>query len=763
MILVYLTCLPFGAFSKVASKAQWPSVTQLAETKDMMIEKIIIKGAQRVEVETIKSYLLVRKGDFFKQARLDRSLKSLFATGLFADVSFSFKGATLIINVLENPLINRVAFEGNDSREDEELASEISLRSRVIYTRTKVQNDVKRILSIYQKNGRFAAKVEPKVVQLPQNRIDLIFEINEGETTEINSVRFVGNQNFSDSKLREVIRTKKTAWWRFLSNDDIFDKDRIALDQELLRRFYMSDGYADFRVLSSVAELTPDKKTFFITFTLEEGPRYRFGKIDINAKLRDLKSNKLADLITIEKGDWFDISAIDKMTNAINGRVGELGYAFVDVRSKMKRSKVAKDIDIIFEVVEGPRVFVERIDISGNVRTIDKVIRREFKVIEGDAFNSTKLKRSKQRIENLGYFEKVAIRKTQGSSPDKTVIKTEVEEQSTGTINIGAGYSSTIGVLGEFGISERNFLGKGQKLALKTTLATTKSQIDLSFTEPYFLDRELSAGFDVFHTKQDFQNESSFDLQRSGLGLRTGYPITDDLSQSWKYLVRRSKTESVPSSASTLIKAAEGTETLSEITHAINYNQLDSSVNPTDGYFIGLTTNLAGAGGSQKHLKNFFRGEVYHKIAEQWIGSLKGNVGYALGLGEDLHLLERFHLGGNNLRGFENRGADPRDTGTDDALGGEWIYSASLSLTFPFGLPTDIGILGRVFTDFGGIGGVTPSNSTTRDPGSVRASTGVGLTYTSPLGPIGMDYGIPFIKESFDKEQGFRLTFGARF
>ena len=737
-----------------------PSVKKVTQP---IIEEIIIEGAQRVEPSTIKSYLLVRKGDLFNQARLNRSLKSLFATSLFSDVSFSLQKANLIIQVVENPLINRVAFEGNNARTDEELGTEMNLRPRVIFTRTKIQNDVERILTIYRRTGRFAAKVEPKLIQLPQNRVDLIFEINEGDITNVESVRFVGNQKISDDTLSSVIKTKESAWWRFLSDDDVYDPDRLNYDIALLRKFYLTEGYADFRVLSSSAELTPNKKRFFITFSINEGKRYRVDNVSVNANLRGLKVEELSDNVIIQKGDWYDVEIVEKVVDKLTHKIGELGHAFVDVRPKIKRDRKTGGINIIFEIKEGPRVFVEKIDISGNVRTMDKVIRREFRIIEGDAFNSSKLRRSKQRIENLGYFEKVNLQNKQGSSKDKAIVKVEVEEKSTGSISVGAGFSSSVGALAEFGISEKNFLGKGQKLNLKTTIASSKSQIDLSFTEPYFLDQDVSSGIDLFHSRQDFQSVSSFDMQRTGLGLRIGYPVNENLRQNWAYLIRKATIKDIDSSASSLIQKTKGTEYLSQLQHVITHDKLDKQLEPTEGYLLALTTSLAGLGGGLQHLNNHIRGQKYYSIADEWVASLSGGAGYVFGIGIDVHLLERFHLGGNNLRGFESRGADPRDTATDDALGGEWIYTGSLQLRFPVGLSKDFGVSGRAFTDLGGIGSLSPTNSTTKDPGSIRLAPGLGLSWLSPMGPILLDFGFPVLKESYDNIEYVRVSFGTRF
>ena len=734
---------------------------QLAQSS--AVRQILIEGAQRIEPDTVKSYILIREGDNFDASRLDTSLKSLFATGLFADVSIDRRGDILVVKVVENPVINRIAFEGNDKIANDTLELEVTLRPRVIYTRTKVQNDVKRILTLYRRNGRFAASVEPKIIQLPQNRIDLIYEISEGSLTEVESIRFVGNKMFSDLKLREVIRTKETDWWRFLSNDDTYDPDRITLDRELLRRFYLTDGFADFRVTSALAELTTDRKDFFVTFTVDEGTRYQFNKLEINARLRDLKKEDLVDVIEIEAGEWYDISAVDQIVDNLTNRVGDLGYAFVDVRPRVNRDRENKTIDVTFEVVESPRAFVERIDISGNIRTLDKVIRREFQIIEGDAFNSSKLRRSKKRLESLGFFAKVNMEQRPGSAPDKAVIKVEVEEKSTGNISIGAGFSSSVGPIGDFGITENNFLGRGQNLALNLQLASTRSEIDLAFTEPYFLDREIRAGFDVFHLIQDLQDTSSFDLKRSGFGLRAGYPITEELRQDWKYGFSKTTIGSVDTTASTLVKDVTVIKYKSEVSHSVGFDKRDNSYSPTEGYFLNLDTAIAGLGGNVKYARNILRGATYYEFKDQWVLTVGGRFSHVAGLGQDVSILDRFHLGGDNLRGFANSGAGPRDTATDDSLGGEWLYNGSAELAVPLGLPAELGISGRMFTDFGAAGKLSPKNSTTVDDGNLRLSSGIGMTWVSPFGPLGVDYGIPLLKKDYDAIENFRINFGTRF
>lgn len=750
----------FGLIVAVLIAVQ--SVPGQAQGNDA-IRAIAVEGAARVEAETVRSYLLVREGDSFDPLRIDRSLKSLFSTGLFADVSLKREGDTLIVSVVENPVINRIAFEGNNRIKDEELAAEISLKSRVIYTRSKVQNDVNRIQTIYQKSGRFAVTVEPKIIQLPQNRVDLVYEVDEGTLTEVQNIRFVGNRIFDDGDLQEIIRTRETRWYRFLSSDDTYDPDRITFDRELLRRYYLKNGYADFRVLSSIAELTPDRSQFFITFTIEEGQRYKFGDITLNADLRDLKAEDVAEKMTLTTGDWYDATAVDETVEALTEAAGNIGYAFVNVRPNVDRNEETGDIDIAFDIEEGPRVFVERINVSGNVRTLDEVVRREFRVVEGDAFNAAKLRRSLTRIEDLDFFEKVTMTQAPGSAPDKAVVNVEVEEKSTGSLSVGAGYSSEAGALGEFGIRERNLLGRGQDLSLNVTLSQKQSQINLSFTEPHFLNRDISAGVDVFNTTTDNQSSSSYDTKTSGGSLRFGYPVTSQLSQSWRYTLKSSKVSNVPSDASIYIKNQEGTSLRSELGHSIFYDRRNSKVNPTEGYFARMSNDLAVLGGNNNYIRNSVKGGYYYKIADGWVTKTRAGVGLITGVGEDVNLLDRFFVGGDSLRGFKSSGVGPRDTSTSDSLGGEFMYTGSVEMSVPLGLPQELGITGKVFTDAGSLMTVNPSGVDIVDQGSLRSSVGVGVTWVSPVGPISLDFAQAIMKETYDQTEAMRVNFGTKF
>ena len=432
-----------------------------AAAQGSAIETVLVEGNERIEADTVRSHLSIGPGDPFDPAVVNESLKNLFATGLFADVAIRREGNVLVVTVVENPIINRVVFEGNQEIDDSELEAEIQLRPRAVYTRPRVQSDLQRLSEIYRRNGRFAATIVPKVIQLPQNRVDLVFEVNEGPVTGVQRINFIGNSRFSDSALRDVIRTRESAWYRFATTDDTYDPDRLTFDRELLRRFYLANGYVDFRVISAVAELTPDRSDFIITFSLEEGERYRVAAIDVESRLRDLTPEHLLPIIEIESGDWYDADEAEGTVLLLTEVIGSRGYAFVEVTPRIDRNREANTVDLSFTIDEGPRVYVERIDIVGNVRTSDEVIRREFRLAEGDAFNSALVRRSRQRIMNLGFFDKVDIVTGEGSAPDRSVLMVEVSEVPTGEISFGAGVSSTDGLLGDISIRERNLLGEG--------------------------------------------------------------------------------------------------------------------------------------------------------------------------------------------------------------------------------------------------------------------------------------------------------------
>lgn len=728
-----------------------------------VIRQIVIQGAQRIERETILSYLSLREGDAIDAARVNRSLKTLFATGLFADVAIHQEGRDLVVRVVENPIINRVAFEGNKRVTDEVLETETQLRPRVVYTRTRVQSDVKRILEVYRRSGRFAARVEPKVIQKDQNRVDLVYEIEEGPDTGVHKIGFIGNRFFSDSALREEILTKETRWYRFFSTADTYDPDKLTFDRELLRRFYLANGFADFRVSSAVAELSEDRTGFFLTFTVEEGERYQFGDFEIVSKIKDVDPEPLKALVELENGDWYNANLVEETVLKLTDTVGSQGYAFVDISPVIDRDRENKKINITFEINDAPKVYVERIDIRGNVRTMDKVIRREFQLVEGDAFNSAKLRRSRQRVQDLGFFKSAEVNNIPGSRPDSTVIQVDVEEQSTGEISLGAGYSTTSGLLGEVAFNERNLLGKGQKLRVATRLGQQETTVDVSFTEPYFLDKELAAGFDVFHTVRDQQDRSSYDSRESGGALRLGYNITEYWSQSLRYRFARETIKNVDDDASIYIRAQEGSEDVSLVGQTLTYDRRNSKSDPTNGYMISLSNDFAGVGGTVSFIRTKVTGAYYYPFTKSTYLITGATVGHIAGLDEDVRLNDRFYLGGDDLRGFESGGVGPRDVATEDALGGNQYAAATVELRFPIGLPEEFGITGAVFSDFGTLKEVDESGANVEDTGSIRGSVGIGFNWKSPFGPVRVDFAQAVVKEDFDETEMFRFSFGTRF
>ena len=488
---------------------------------------------------------------------------------------------------------------------------------------------------------------------------------------------------FSDSKLREEIQTRESRWYRFLTTDDTYDPDRLTFDRDKLRRFYLSRGYADFRVVSAVAELTPDREGFFITFTVEEGERYKFGKIGVETELRDLNPELLRNRLTTAEGDWYNAEEVENSITNLTNAVGDLQYAFVDIQPRIVRNREQRTIDVVYDIGEGPRVFVDRIDITGNVRTLDKVIRREMLLVEGDPFNTSKLRRSERRIRDLGFFERVNITTAEGAQPDRSVIQVDVQEQSTGEIEIGAGFSTIDGPLANFGIRERNLLGRGQDLRFSATVSGRTQEFDLSFTEPYFLERDLAAGVDLFRITRDNQDESSYDEANTGIGFRLGYPLTERLRQRLNYTLQQTEIENVAADASRFIREQEGTRIVSLVGQELMYDARDSRINPTEGYFIRLNNEIAGLGGDAHFSRNRLGAGVYFPVTEGTVLSFLGEVGYIIGIGEDVAISDRFFLGGDSLRGFAPAGVGPRELNSDDALGGNRFARASAELGLP--------------------------------------------------------------------------------
>lgn len=734
------------------------------EAAEIYVSQIEVDGLQRVERETVLSYLNVEQGSSVSQEYLNSSMKRLFETGLFADVNIDARGnGVLAVKVVENPVINKRVFDGNDKVDDTLLESEVQLKSGSIYNIAKVQDDVQRILEVYKRSGRYATVVEPKIIKRDQNRVDLVYEISEGPTAAISKVNFIGNHHYSDDDLQSEIMSKESRWYRLFSSSENYDPEKTNYDKELLRRFYLKRGYADFRVLSAVAELSPDKKSFVVTYVLDEGPRYKLEDVRIQSMIKDVDVAALSGQVQQEKGDWYNADLAERSVYALTEELGKKGFAFVDVTPELEKTSGNKMV-LTFNIAEGQRVFVDRINITGNTCTEDEVIRREFRIDEGDAFNAAKIRASRRNVENLNYFSKVDIQTEPNPNDDsKADINVNVEEKSTGAFNVGVGYSTVNGALFRAGIAENNFQGKGQKLSADVAVSQRTSEYDLSFTEPYFMGRRLSAGIDLFRTEEDYQDEGSYDSESTGGRLRLGWNYTDDFAQYLRYTLKEDKISNVDRNASIYIKEEEGRYSNSSIGQTMVYDKRDSAINPKEGYYLSFGNDVAGLGGDEKYLKFDGKAYKYFTLADYYTFKLFINGGYITGYGdENVRLSNRYYLGGSTLRGFEFAGIGARDKFTKDALGGNWMIYSGAEMSFPIGLD-EVGVRGRTFVDMGILGKPDDINEDYVEYSDTpRVAAGFGFQWQSPMGQIDVDLAFPIVKEDYDETEVFRLNFGSR-
>lgn len=736
-----------------------------AQEKPAVIEKIELNGTMRIEPETVLSYLTVRKGDIVDKQRLDEALKAVFATGLFADVDMNFKNGVLTLDIVENPIVNRIYFEGNSKIKTDQLKDEIGLRPRAVFTRTKVRNDTQRILELYKRSGRYSAVVEPKIVELSQNRLDVVFEIAEGPATYVRKINFVGNDAYDAETLEEAMMTKEKRWYRFFTSTDTYDPDRFAYDRELIKRFYQRHGYMDFEIKSASAEMSADKESFYLTVVLDEGKRYRIGDVTVNSSLASVSADDVKDAVTVSEHQWYNIDKLNDSVLALTNAVNDRGAPFVDVSYSLKKRENEPVADVVFDVKEGPHLFIDKIKIIGNVRTKDEVIRREMRFVEGDAYNPAKIRRSKQRIENLDYFSKVGLDVVPNEeNPDLAELVLDIEEKSTGSLKLGIGWSSYDGPLAEVSVQERNLLGTGRVLGASATVAQERTLFDVSFTEPWFLDRELSATVSVYYLTRNYSSRSSYDSEMVGSSLSFGWKYSEELSHSVRYTIRQDNVTNISSGASIYIRDQEGKTLTSMVSHTLFWDYLDNRNNPSDGYYFSISNDLAGLGGDTHYLRSGVGAGYYMPLTDKWVLGLTTDIGYIFGLGEDVRLNNRYFLGGGNLRGFEDGGVTARDKQGLDSLGGNFQATATAQILFPLGLPSEFGMKGKLFADAGFIGKPDGYDSQTMWYSSkIRASIGFGFLWSSPLGPINVDFAIPVLKEDFDETEYFRLNFGTGF
>jgi len=758
-----------------------------AQAQGATIRAINVIGNKRVEPETVRSYLQFSVGNEYDPAKVDGSIKALFSTGLFSDVRIDRSGADVVITVVENPVINQIAFEGNSEVDTETLTNEVQLKPRSVFTRARVQADVQRILDVYRRQGRYAATVEPKIIELEQERVNLVFEITEGSATKVKGIHFVGNHAFSDSQLRDVISTTEKGWFDFLKGTAVYDPDRMSLDRELLRQYYLKNGYADVQVTAANAELDRDGSGFFLTYSIEEGEPYTFGNINIESSVPAIDASKYRGEPLTEQGDTYNAALIDKSVERLTLAVSKEGYAFARVRPQPTPDQVARKIDLNYVIEEGPRVYIERINISGNTRTKDYVLRREFKVAEGDAYNPLMVDQAKKRLSNLGLFKNVEVKRRPGSSQDRVILDVEVVEQSTGELSFGAGYSTAEGVIGDISITERNLMGNGQFLRLQLSGSLERLQVNLSFTEPRFLDRNLAAGFDLFHKEVDQTDQSGFESRRTGGTLRLGFPISEKLWMQTNYTASRDSIFNVSDYASQAIRQAQGTSYTSLVGTTLTYDLRNDAKNPTKGLWFQVGSDFAGLGGDVQYISFAAEARGYYPITDNITFVARAVGGSIQGWGgEEVRLIDLFFKGGETVRGFDRAGYGPRDLNTGDALGGQYYWATTAEIRFPIPfVPDDLGISGAVFADAGSLWGASingvnqgcASNGTATpnasgygynevclaDSSAIRSSVGASIMWASPVGPIRMDFAKTLTKESYDDEQFFRFGAATKF
>ncbi|OYV37206.1 MAG: outer membrane protein assembly factor BamA [Rhodospirillales bacterium 20-64-7] len=734
---------------------------------------ITVTGNARIEPETIQSYMVIQPGDPFDADKINNSLKTLYATGLFKNVSITRKGNYLVVAVEENPTVDQVYFVGNKTVTDKDAAAAIGLKPRSVFTVAAAEADRRVLLNLYAKKGYYGATVTPNIIKLPDNRVNVVFQCTDGTETLISRITFLGNDHFSQGALREVVSSRQEAWFRFLSSSDQYDSERVQYDEELLRQFYLHHGYADFQVNSANAELSPDRKSFYLTFNVTEGPRYKISSLTVASSIRNLSGDTLRKLVPESVGDWFDGAALQEGIAAVSKRAQDLGYAFAQVTPVVKTDPAKKTLSITLNVVEGPKVYIQRIDIIGNTRTEDKVIRRELTLAEGDGYSQTKVDQSQTNLKNLGFFKDEKITTTPGSTPQQVILDAKVTEQATGQFSLGGGYSTSLGALVNAGLSQNNFLGTGVNASINALLAQRGTQINLGVTDPYFLDRNLIAGFDIFRTVTDSYTASAaaFNYSESDVGadVRMGYRFNAHVRQSFTYTISERNVYGVPTGSSLYIIDEKGVSTLSQISQSLTFDYLDDDLSPTSGALVTLTTDFAGLGGTAKYIRLTPNISYYIPLervfgSKDWVLKLSAGAGYLLPImNYQDRIVDRFFLGGDTLRGFADGGVGPHDKTSGDSLGGKYMYTQSTELHFPLPVSHDLGLQGFAFVDVGSLYGVQAKYGPVYDSPTPRVGAGVGVSFNTPFGLINLSLAEPILKQKADQVQQFRVSFGTRF
>ena len=748
------------------------------------VAQVVIRGNQRVENETILSYMQLGQGDAFNDVKIDESIKSLFQTGLFKDVGIVRQGAALVVTVSENPLINIVNFEGNAEVDDDTLKKEVDTRSSIIFTKARVSSDSQRILAVYQKQGFYNVTVTPKMIRLPENRINLVFEIDEGGKTHVTQINFSGNNAISSGDLESAIATKTYNRLFFFRRNTTYDPDRLAYDKELLRRYYLKNGFADVQI--TAAEGRPSADGYVIDFVVEEGPRYSIADVAVNIGNSNLEAEGLRRVVRTGVGDTFDSDKVDSSVEKLTLEASNQGFVFAKVDPKIDHNSDGKTLNVTYNISEGPRTYIERIDIIGNDRTHDEVIRRELRLFEGDAFNRTLVERARRRLTALDFFESIDFREQDGSAPDKVVLVVDVKEKSTGSLTFSIGYSTTETVVGQIGLEERNLFGRGQNVKINTQVSFKKQQLDFSFTEPYFMGMPISAGFDAFATRANNNSASSYSSQQVGGALRLGFNLDEYSSINTKYLLAYRKVKGIDiASSSPAIIEQQGHDWKSAVSLGYVYDDLDNPVKPASGIRAELDSEIAGLGGSTYY--GSLEGHAWYffpLLEDKIVLKAEGNFGHIQSFtSKKVPLQDRFFEGADSFRGFSASGIGPKQVGNDgklDSIGADTYAIGTLEATFPVGIPEEWGIRGEVFSDFGTVFGsqdksvaistlANPTNCigtahcNVLDSMGLRASIGAGVVWQSPFGPLRFEYALPLLKKSFDEAEKFRFSIGTSF
>lgn len=769
--------------SVVASGAGVLVLASALSAEAAVIRSVQVRGAQRAGEEAVRSNLTIRPGVNFSNNDIDESVRKLYSTGYFSDVKISVSGSALVVSVSENQLINQVVFNGNRKITDDKLQAVVQTQPLGPYNQALVDADIQRLREAYRAIGRSDVQITTQTADVGQGRVNLAFVINEGDRTKIADISFVGNQAYGDGRLKSVLITKESGPLSFLTRKDVYSEDKLRADEEALRQFYYNHGYPDFRVISSEAVLDESGNKYNISFTVEEGQRYEYGNVSVESTVEGISGQDLEGLVQTRAGSVYNAREIQKSMEAISKRVAAAGYPFARVTPRGDRNMENHTIGVSYLVDQGERAYVERIEIRGNTRTRDYVIRREFDFSEGDAFNQEMISRAKRRLEALGYFTTVNISTSQGTSPDRVVIVVDVEDQPTGSFGIGAGYSAGgDGFLLEASIEEKNFLGRGQfiRVAVGGGLDEARSY-NLSFTEPYFLGYRLAAGFDLF--KSSTSSNSYYDYDEQGVTLRVTAPITEDLATTFRYTYKEIQYENdgafgsdgLPGTADDNLSSPyismidNGKFVQSSISQTLTYNTLDSQTLPREGIYATVTHEYAGLGGDSDFYKISGRARYFQLLSTEadLIGSIAVGAGHVVSTGDNLHVFDQFTIGGRQIRGFENDGIGPRTTDHGDALGGTTYFTASAEMTMPMpAVPEDFGLRAAVFADAGTLYGNDVPLGTSAAQGTSmnwRASVGAGIMWASPFGNIRFDYAHPVMKEDFDETQEFRFSMANQF